>query len=172
MLTTIQMNTPAYYEYAPPYFDEWLGNAVSREAQGIDKELTAMNDAKERSQALFGAKAAAISQLNQLAEECKEEDWDGDGASATDEQAVFFTENFVRVLPDSIPLPEFAPEPDGSISLDWIQDRNHIFSISIGPSNRLAYAWMDGTNRGHAVENFGGQRIPPRVLNGILSIIS
>jgi hypothetical protein len=77
----------------------------------------------------------------------------------------------VRALPDGIPLPEFAPEPDGSISLDWILSRNRLFSVSIGHSSRLAFAWLDGADNGHGVARFDGQNVPPRVLEGIKCII-
>ena len=79
-------------------------------------------------------------------------------------------ENFVRALPRDVALPEFAPEPDGSISLDWESSRSRRFSISIGVNNRLAYAWLDGTDRGHAVAYFDGRAIPLRILEGISAV--
>ena len=158
---------PAYYRCAPNYVFERSNNAVSREALTVLENVSAVSNAMEYSQALFGAKAAAISDLAQLAEECREEDWDGSGASAADEQALLFAQNFIRALPDDLPLPEFATEPDGSISLDWILERSRIFSVSIGASSRLAYAWIDGTDRGHAVVSFGGQHLPARLLRDL-----
>ena len=74
-------------------------------------------------------------------------------------------------MPDNLPLPEFAPEPDGAISLDWIQSRNCFLSLSIGAGNRLSYAWLDGTNRGYAVERFDGQSIPKRIIDCITTIM-
>lgn len=126
----------------------------------------------ERSQALFGDKASAISQIWALANECAEPGWDGDGALPLNRLAVFKAIAFIRVLPDGVPLPEFASDPDGSISLDWIQSRSHLFSLSIGTSNRLAYAWLDGTDKGHAVARFDEENMPPRILEGIRSIMN
>ena len=71
-----------------------------------------------------------------------------------------------------MPLPEFAPEPDGAISLDWIRSRHRLFSLSIGSTNRLAYSWLDGAHRGHAVAQFDGTKIPVRILQGIESIMN
>jgi len=161
----------------------WLGYAVaqgglrgssafSNEAKVVGEAVTAVAQQFERSHALFGDKAAAISQLQSLAIECAAPGWDGDEACAINPLAVFFAENFVRALPSFIPLPEFAPEPDGSISLDWIPSRHRLFSISIGTNNRLAYAWLDGADKGHAVARFDGDRIPPRVVEGISAILS
>ena len=109
--------------------------------------------------------------LTELATECAEQGWDEDDAAAIDSIAILSVERFVRAVPDGIPLPEFTPEPDGSISLDWIQSPNRLFSLSVGHSNRLAYAWLDGTVKGHGVARFDGQNIPPQVLEAIKGIV-
>lgn len=148
------------------------GSAISSEAEAAREAARAVVRSAERSQVLFGEKAAAISQLRALANKCADEGWDGAGANAISSLAVFMAEAFVRALPDGIPLPEFAPEPDGFVSLDWIQSRNRLFSLSVGTSHRLAYAWLDGADKGHAVARFDGERIPPRVLEGIKGIMN
>lgn len=148
------------------------GSAISSEAQAAQRAATAVVESAERSQALFGQKAAAISQLRALAHEYAEQGWNGDEACALDPTAVFIAEDFVRALPDGIPLPEFAAEPDGSVSLDWIQSRNRLFSMSVGTSHRLAYAWLDGADKGHGVARFDGERIPARILGGICEIMN
>jgi hypothetical protein len=130
-----------------------------------------MNTA-EQSHVLFGAKSVAISQIMALANECADAGWDGDDAAPIDRVAVRTAVQFLRVLPDNVPLPEFAPEPDGSISLDWIQSRHRLFSLSVGATNRLAYAWLDGSDRGHGVSWFDGEKIPSRIVNGILEIMN
>lgn len=148
------------------------GNAISSEARAAQKAATAVVESAERSQVLFGEKAAALSQLRALAHECTEEGWDGYEAYALDPTAVLIAEGFVRALPDSVPLPEFAPEPDGSVSLDWIQSKNRLFTMSVGTNHRLAYAWLDGADKGHAVARFDGETIPPRILQGINAIMN
>jgi hypothetical protein len=55
----------------------------------------------------------------------------------------------------------------GERSLDWILTRQRLFSLSIGPSNQLAYAWLNGAGRGHGLAHFDGQNIPQRILEGI-----
>ena len=126
----------------------------------------------EHSPSLFGAKAAAISQLRALANECAEPDWDGNGARAIKPLTLLMAETFVRAMPDGLPLPEFAPEPDGSISLDWIQTRNRLFSLSVGTNHHLAFAWVDGADKGHGVARFDEASIPRRVADGIREIMN
>lgn len=147
------------------------GSAMSPEAFAVYKAAADVADSAERSVALFGKKAAALSQLAKLGTECAYLGWDGEGAAAIDPIAILSAKRFVRALPDDLPLPEFAPEPDGSISLDWIQSRNRLVSISVARGNRLAYAWLDGADKGHAVARFDGRNIPPLVLGQIKSIV-
>ncbi len=147
-------------------------SAVSPEAQAVTRGGTAVNETIEHSEALFGKKSAAISQLNEIADECGEQNWDGSGARAIDLQALLEAEDFIRALPPDVALPEFAPEPDGSISLDWINSRNRLFSTSVGGGNRLAFAWLDGTDKGHGVAYFDGAKVPRRILEGINAIVN
>ncbi len=156
-----------------PALEAFVGgsSAVSLEADEVRKAVREIMNAAERSQALFAEKAAAISQLWALATECEEEGWDGSGAAAIDLDAVVLAERFLRALPNRIPLPELAVEPDGSISLDWIRSRNRLFSVSVGRRSRLAYAWLDGADTGHGVAGFGGHSVPPRILEGVEAVV-
>ena len=121
----------------------------------------------ERPQAVFGAKEEAISRLALLAGERGP-----DETTAVHPEAVSLAESIVRALPDGIALPEFSADSDGAISLDWIESRHRLFSLSVGINHRLAFAWLDGTNTGHGVESFDGQQIPKRVLDGITSVVT
>ncbi len=147
-------------------------SAVSAEAQTLLSAASAARESLERSIALFGPKAAAISRIWALAFECAEIDWDGAGAEPISAAAAKRAADLIRALLDNVPLPEFAPEPDGSISMDWIQSRNRLLSLSVGTSSRLAYAWLDGTDRGHAVAYFDGERVPPLILETIKGIVN
>jgi hypothetical protein len=147
------------------------GTAISPEADTVRNAATALVRSAEVSRALFGMKAEAISGLRRLAMEHRQPGWDGEDAAAVSSVALLTAESFIRALPDGIPMPEFAAEPDGSISLDWIQSRQRLFTLTVGHTSRLAYAWIDGTDRGHAVALFDGASAPPRILEGIKSVL-
>jgi hypothetical protein len=117
-------------------------------------------------------KAAAFAALQKLSMECAEDDWDGHGAKRLKPTVIQTAIDFIHALPDTIPLPEFAPEPDGALSLDWIASQTRLFSVSIDGSNRLAYAWLEGDDKGHGVAHFNRTTIPRRVLEGISATVS
>lgn len=146
-------------------------SAVSIEAQASEAAANEVVESVERSHALFGDRAATISSLHQIAFECQSPGWDGSDAKPIETMAVFRTEVLIRAIPSSLPMPELAPEPDGQIALDWIQSKNRIFSLSIGKSGRLSYSWLDGADQGYAVARFDYCSLPPRILEGIVSII-
>jgi hypothetical protein len=146
-------------------------SAVSPEAEVIHNAANRVAQKAEQSVALFGEKAAALSQLTEMAAGCSAAGWDGQDAAAVGQYALSLAERFVRALPEDVPLPEFSPEPDGSISLDWMHSSNRRMSVSVGRGNRLAYAWLDGTEKSHGVAIFDGRNIPQRILSDIKAII-
>ncbi len=158
--------------YASLYVYAYGVSATSSEARAVRDVASAVVESAEQSQVLFGQKSVAISQIVSLANECAEAGWDGDEAAPIGSAAVHTAVEFIRAMPDDLPLPEFAPEPDGSISLDWTQSRNRLFSLSVGSTNRLAYAWLDGSDKGHGVARFDGEKIPLRVIEGIIDIMN
>ncbi len=128
-------------------------------------------DSFGRSQSIYGAKAKAIAEVIELADDCAEEGWDGYGAAPVSTSALNLTIDIIHALPFGIPMPEAVPEPDGAISLDWEASRYRRFSLSAGTTNRLAYAWLDGADKGHGVARFDGNVIPAMVLRGILEVV-
>ena len=146
------------------------GSAVSREAAVVRQNASTVVERTEQSVALFGPKAIALSELSQLAEECASPDWDGYGAEALDVRAVRLAREIVRSLPDDLPMPSFSVEPDGCVSLDWMPSRSRTFTLSAGKTDRLPYAWIDGTDRGHAVAKFTDEGLSPRIVQEIKRI--
>lgn len=143
------------------------GTAISPEAGAVRRSATAARESIEQSIALFGQQADCISEIFAAAAEHSQPDWNGEGADPVSLLAADRAVTFIRAVPRGFPMPEIAPESDGSISLDWIYGRSRILSISVGVSERLAFAWIDGTDRGHAVARFDGDRIPPLILDRI-----
>jgi hypothetical protein len=140
------------------------GSAASQAAKTIWDAIQSIQSWRERSVALFGRKQVALSELSELVAECSEQDWDGYDANPASAVAAAYAEEFVRALPEGVPIPEFAVDPDGSIALDWIESRYRRLSVSVGESRRLPFAWMDGSERGYGVARFDGEVVPDRLL--------
>jgi hypothetical protein len=146
-------------------------SAISPEAGVVRTRAAAMAARVEGSGALFGAKAAVIARLWDLTETHADRGWDGHQAAPVDRRAIARAVDFVRSLPDGCVMPEVGVDPDAAVSLDWITSRHRMLSISFaGNTDRLAYAWLDGTDRGHAVERFDGIRVPRRLLGAIVAV--
>lgn len=145
-------------------------SAVSREADDVRRSAYAIVESAERSFAQFGPKNGVISAIHSVASECAADGWDGEDGAGIAPIVVSQAIAFVRSLPAGGPLPEVASEPDGSISFDWIASRTRVVSVSVGTTNRLAFAWIDGTDRGHGVARFDGDSIPARILESIREI--
>lgn len=153
-----------------PHPFDFCATGVSPEAEILALSACEVTQFEQQSISLYGEKSALISELLDLADECDEKDWDSYGALPLDELAIDNAIAFIHTLPPEISMPELAPDPDGEVSLDWIASKTSLFSVSCGSSHRLAYSWLDGTDRGHAVAAFDGREIPKRILDGIHEI--
>ena len=145
-------------------------SAVSDEAGVIREKALDLSKHIERSWALFGSKEDALNRLYELAAECAAADWDGYGAEAVSKSAVEHSAHFIRRLPEDLPLPEISVEPDGEIAFDWSPTPTQTFSVSIGATDRMACAWVNGTEHGHAVASSNNGEISSRILQEIQRI--
>lgn len=144
--------------------------AVADEAGVIREKALDVSKHIERSWVLFGSKKDALDRLYELAAECAEADWDGYDAEAVSQSAVEHSAYFIRRLPEDLPLPEISVEPDGEIALDWSPTPTQTFSVSVGATDRIACAWVNGTEHGHAVAYSNNGEIPSRILQEIQRI--
>ncbi len=147
------------------------GSAVSAEASQVRSRAEFMVDRVESSDALFGDKTAVISKLWALAQSHGESGWDGGEAFSVDRRAIARAAAFIRALPDDCDAPDVGVDLDGAVALDWLVSRHRMLSISFGGnSDRLAYAWIDGTDRGNAVAKFDGEVVPLRLMQAIVAL--
>jgi len=143
------------------------GSAVSSEAQASRAEAARALADHERSQSLFGSKAAAIAEIWTITNECAVADWDGYGALAVDRASAHRAVALVRALPLDLPVPDVGAEPDGCIAFEWWMCRGRVISLSASASGPLPYAWLDGPERGHGIAEFDEGHFPARVASEI-----
>lgn len=140
---------------------------VSTAAVEIYQAISKVGESLQRSIELFGRKRTALSALYQVAIDCQKPGWDFEDAEAVAPEIITRAEDFILALPDKFPMPEIGGEPDGEVSLDWIHSRKRMFSVSIGKTERLPFAWVDGTDLGNGVARFDGITVPAKILNGV-----
>jgi hypothetical protein len=145
--------------------------ALSGEGRFVFDAATESVKSAEGSEAMSGNKNAVLSDLAKLGTDYADEGWDGGNAAPIDPVAMISVRRFIYALPDDIPMPELAPEPDGSVSLDWGESKTRLFSLSIGPNNWLAFAWLDGADKGHATAQFDGVNIPSLIVDQIRKLV-
>jgi hypothetical protein len=113
-----------------------------------------------------------VSELVALYEECRMDNWDGDGAIAIAPATVSHAFGFLAVLPLGMEKPSLGVEPDGHITLEWYRHPRWIASISVGPEGMLYYAGLFGTSKVNGSEPFfPDNNIPTNVLDLIQRII-
>ena len=147
-------------------------SAVSAEAELVRVNASTLVEQVYRSVALYGPKALLISNLTSLGEECREPNWDGYGAEPANPNALNCAKDLIAALPDDLPLPECSIEPDGCVSLDWLPVPYRTLTLSVSANDRLPYAWIDGTDRGHAVARLIDGQLPPRIIAEIRRLVS
>lgn len=153
---------PTFSVYAPPT------SAASPEASEVSELAHNVMRDQSTCESLFGAKRAALSELIETVQSVQVDDEQDRVSHGTVDNA----RDFVLSLPDDIPMPEIGVDPDGEISLTWYGSRKQIFSVSISDSDRIAFAWLDGSDSGHAVARFRPPTLPDRFLSNLRSMIA
>ncbi len=109
------------------------------------------------------SKQPAYDQLGEVWEECRARDWDGEGASAIDQDTLRNAYVFIEALPPRCRLPEITAEPDGHLNLEWYRHPRRILSVSVSPEGALYWAALFGTEDPRGSCSFFGE-IPDTVL--------
>ncbi len=109
--------------------------------------------------------ADPVASLYDLYEECGVANWDGEGAEPLSSDAVEEAEQLVYLIPSSIPIPEFVPEPSGAIALEWYEGRDRVYLLSVDGTKSIQFAAIMGRgNELHGRLNFDGS-LPVMVLD-------
>ncbi len=89
--------------------------------------------------------------------ECREDDWNGDGAKAVKDETLELARRLLERLPMEFELPEISGDPDGAVELLWSRDRQRL-ALNIFSSGLVVFAGRVGseplTGRLRFVEDF------------------
>jgi hypothetical protein len=106
-------------------------------------------------------------ELLSVAEECKVENWDGQGAAPVTEQTYCLAYRLLEALPLGTPPPSIGAEPDGHITLEWHRSARRTLSVSVSPEGDLHYSALLGSSKSYGTEPFLGD--VPRIILELVS---
>ena len=79
-------------------------------------------------------------------------------------------EKLLASLPPNIPKPDIDAEDDGSVTLNWFRSRRSMYSVSLMPSGKMAWALLNGAMSDHGVDDWDGERPPKKMLEHLQSM--
>lgn len=89
-----------------------------------------------------------IASLKEIRNQCRSENWDGEGAHATGDEAFVLAEQVLErlfaLLPKGTPAPDIVAEHDGELSISWSGAPELVFALSIGAHDKVNYAGQLG----------------------------
>ncbi len=100
--------------------------------------------------------SATLAELDALALEASEENWDGRGSPAVDHRTLKIAREFIKVIPPGFPEPELYADTDGEIRLEWFDDSEWTFGVSINSTGGVSYARRFLGSTQHGVVSFRG----------------
>lgn len=146
-------------------------SALSIEGRELHERVTEVWGAFDKSISLRGPHGELFSELDSLVAEHSTPGWDGDSAPPVSFATLQNAKDFIGALSHSTAKPELAVEPDdAAISFEWHVGYRKVVSVSVGESDRLAVAGLDGVDHWHAVLKFDGANLPPLVAESIQRI--
>jgi hypothetical protein len=88
------------------------------------------------------------------------ENLNGESSTKVEPSTYRYAQQFLQLLPSTIPPPEITADADGEIMLDWDQGRRNVLTVSIGRDGTITYAGLFGYNTTHGTETLG-DALPP-----------
>jgi hypothetical protein len=81
-------------------------------------------------------------ELNALAIECRDANWDGHDALPVTPRHVQGARQVIDRIPADLPSPTVGADPDGQITLEWYANPQRLVSVSVDPKGWLHFAGM------------------------------
>lgn len=95
--------------------------------------------------------------LKELIHQAGEENWDGEGALALDEETISMAGALIEFFPAFSETPDISATPHGEVDFDWCLEDGAMLTISVSLEGEIAYAWLKGASVMNAKEEWTGQ---------------
>lgn len=77
--------------------------------------------------------------IDELIEECKDENWDGYNGAPLSKEAGEYAKQLLSEFKMMFPMPEIGPEPSGHIGLEWYFDNNDTVVVSLDENGHMDF---------------------------------
>jgi hypothetical protein len=145
--------------------------AMSSEGHQIDCKIEEFRRHMREPYSYSCDNRAEFDELCAVADECRESNWDGQGAAPVSEEAYRLAYRFLETLPVGFAKPGISPEPDGQLAFEWHSAPRRTFSVSISPDGNLHYAALLGPRKRYGTEPFFDE-VPKVILDLAVEAIS
>ncbi len=135
-------------------FSPRTDRALSHEARVLREMLDELWSFP-RSIAVGEPKRTAQDALQEAYQAAQVEGWDGEGAARVEPSTYHYADQFLRLLPTTLPNPEIVADRDGEILFEWDLGRRYVLSVSVGRDGTLSFAGLFGYAKIHGTEHLG-----------------
>lgn len=113
------------------------------------------------------------SKAYEIFDECRQGNWDGQGAAPVSERVFTNLYNLLGTLPFSMSPTSLGAEPDGHMTVEWYRSPSRTLSVSVGPDDKLHYAALVGMSEHYGTEPFYmNDELPKRIADLIRSVLA
>ena len=84
--------------------------------------------------------SSIIDEIESIASECSEKNWDGYDAAPIHRDSVNAAIQFLHGIQISQPIPDVVPEPDGDLALEWEIDADNWLIVSFHGTSFIHFA--------------------------------
>lgn len=92
---------------------------------------------------LFGNREVAFNALENLARDCAQPNWDGEGAAPVNFDSVAAARRALVSIPPGAPSPDLSIDRDGSITMEWYFEPARRLSVSLTEGIFADYAGIN-----------------------------
>ena len=117
---------------------------------------------------LTSRRSRAMQDIEQLAVNCQNDNWDGEGADRVSSETVKIAREFIGQLCEETPLSDLYIDatPHGSISFEWVPAEQVMLDVLILPSGEIAYAYLIRGDEGSGRDQWQGT-IPKSIVEAV-----
>jgi hypothetical protein len=135
----------------------------SNEAQIVKCRLEEAHDEINTSVFVGGNRRTARESLMRFYNDARFSNWDGYGARPVSFETVCRAEQFLKLLPSSLAVPDVSAHPDGDVVFEWRVSAGKVLCVSLSSGSVVTYAGLFGVTERHGVENFIDE-IPSEIM--------